>query len=152
METLWNYSYYELYKASHYNALDLALTIRPTVRSTEAYKLLHSLLRYFDPPLRRAVYAGLYNDLCFFVLKNRSNKIADLTVSAQTVSVRRHIPNANWKNLTRNIQTAAEDFKMASPKHSAACVTPLHTADKLNATSVRRTQKHVIARACMKRL
>jgi hypothetical protein len=47
---------------------------------------------------------------------------------------------------------AAEDFEMASPMNSAACVTPVHTADKLNATSVRRTQKYVIVRACMKRL
>jgi hypothetical protein len=99
------------------------------------------LFRYFDPPLRKTFYAGLHNDLSFSVLENRSNKIADLTVSVQTVSVCRHIPNANSKK-TRNTHVAAEDCE--SPVHSDACLTPVHTADKLNATSVRGTQKYVI--------
>jgi hypothetical protein len=126
--------------------------MKPGVRSTEVYKLLHSLFRNFNPPRGKTFFAGLYDDLCFSLLKNHSNKITELTVSVQTVSVCRHTPKANSKNLTRNFHVAAEDYVMASPTHYAACKPSsplcchqhLRTADKLNATSTRGTQKYVI--------
>ena len=50
----------------------------------------------------------------------------------------------------------AEDVEMASPIHSTACVTPVHTADKLYVTSDRRTQKYVVrvpvSNGCSKRV
>jgi adenylate cyclase len=83
------------------------------------------LLRYFDPPLRKTFYAGLYNDLCFSALKNGSNKIGDDSFSSNSVRVQSY-SKRKIKEL-KNIQMAAEECEMVSPMHPAACVTPVHT-------------------------